>query len=470
MAGGVTTGGNTRGRRCGSEPARRVTPKALPCGRGIAAQEAPCGTAGPLGTSLEDGRNPGGERHPWSLRGHGRVGTCGDICGYNPHVYERVLARRLRTHHRNVLLLGPRQVGKSTLLASLEPDLVINLASLATFREYVTAPERLERELKAAAPAVRTVLIDEVQRVPALLDAVQAIVDALPGRFRFLLSGSSARKLRRGQANLLPGRVILDYLHPLLTCELGSDYDLDRVLAHGTLPGVYADRDDTARAETLRSYVDAYLREEVQAEALVRDIGGYARLLDLVAAASGRILNLHALSQEAGIGYETARRYLEVLEDTLILHRVPAWSGSERASLISHPKVLLFDVGVRNALLRRPLDRPLADERGLLLEHLVGLELLRRTGGLWPAARLFHFRTRHGAEVDYVIEVGRDLWAIEVKSSSSVDPRDLRGLAAFASRTDRTRRQIVVYLGTRRQQIDQVEAIPLPEFLAELPS
>ena len=384
-------------------------------------------------------------------------------------MYERVLRPRLVSHRRNVLLLGPRQVGKSTFLGALGPDLVINLASLSAFREYVSEPERLERELLAAPPGVRTVLIDEVQRVPALLNAVQAVVDARPDRFRFLLSGSSARKLRRGQANLLPGRVVSEYLHPLLARELGSDFVLDRALAHGTLPGIYADPDPEGRAQVLRSYVDAYLREEVQAEALVRDIGGYARLLDLVAAASGRILNLHALSQEAGIGYETARRYLEVLEDTLILFRIPAWSGTDRASLVGHPKVLLFDLGVRNATLRRPLDRPLDDERGLLLEHLVGLELRRRAGGLWPEARLFHFRTRHGAEVDYVLEVGQEAWGIEVKSSRTVSGRDTRGLAALAERSDRVRRRIIVYLGSRAQRLGEVEALPLPEFLADLP-
>lgn len=385
-------------------------------------------------------------------------------------MYERALRRLIEPNRRSLLLLGPRQVGKSTLLGSLKPDMTVNLASLAAFRDYVSAPERLERELLAAPPKVRTVFIDEVQRVPPLLDAVQAVVDQHPRRFRFLLSGSSARKLRRGHANLLPGRVVLHYLHPLLASELADEFDLGRVLAHGTLPGVYAEPDPAARAETLRSYVDAYLREEVQAEALVRDIGGYSRLLDLIAACSGRIINLHALSRDAAVGYETARRYLDVLEDTLVLFRVPAWSGSDRASLVAHPKVMLFDIGVRNALLRRPLDRVLDDERGLLLEHLVGLELRRRTGELWPEAALSHFRTRRGAEVDYILEAGGERWAIEVKASRLVDARDLRGLAAFAERTGRKARQMVVYLGSRRQQIDRVEAIPLEEFLHELPS
>jgi predicted AAA+ superfamily ATPase len=183
------------------------------------------------------------------------------------------------------------------------------------------------------------------------------------------------------------------------------------------------------------------------------------------------VINLHALSRDAAVSYETARRYLDVLDDTLILHRLPAWSGSDRTSVVMHPKLLFFDIGVRNALLRRPLDRAHDDERGLLLEHLVGLELRRREGTLWPEARVHHFRSRRGAEVDFVVAAGRELWAIEVKASARVDARDLKGLEAFADRAGRqVRRQIVVYLGARRQRLGAVEAVPLEEFLDELPA
>jgi predicted AAA+ superfamily ATPase len=385
-------------------------------------------------------------------------------------VFERLLRPILVHGGRSLLLLGPRQVGKSTLLASLEPDLSINLASPVTFRDYVTRPDRLEHELAAAPTSVRTVFIDEVQRVPPLLDAVQALLDARPRRFRFLLSGSSARKLRRGQANLLPGRIHLHQLHPLVAAELGTAFDVERVLAHGSLPGIYAEPDQRTRSGDLRGYADAYLREEIQAEALVRDIGGYARLLDLVAVSSGRVLNLNALCRDADIGYETARRYVEVLEDTLIVFRVPAWSGSDRASLVAHPRLFLFDIGVRNALLRRPLDRCLDDERGILLEHLVAQELHRRTGTLWPEMALYHYRTRHGAEVDFVVQVGRELWTVEVKASRQVNRTDLSGTASFAARVRRVHRKIVVFLGPRRQRLEDVEVLPLAVFLDELPA
>ena len=384
-------------------------------------------------------------------------------------MYSRSLAPILRSSQRSVLVLGPRQVGKSTLLGALEPDLVVNLADPAAFRDYVSQPERLARELAAAQPGTKTVFLDEVQRVPALLDVVQVLLDQRPQLFRFLLSGSSARKLRRGQANLLPGRIHVHYMHPLLTSELGSAFNLDRVLAHGSLPGIYSEVDEPTRALDLRSYVDTYLRAEIQAEALVRDVGGFSRLLDLAAAASGRILNLHSLCKDAGIAYQTARRYVDILEDTLVAFRVPAWSGSDRSSLVRHGKLFLFDLGVRNALLRRPLDKPLEDERGLLLEHLVAYELHRRLGSLWPEAALYHYRTRHGAEVDFVLEVGRELWGIEVKASRRVDRSFLRGLNSLSQRTDRLKRRVVVYLGARRQRIDEVEVLPFEEFVGLLP-
>ncbi|MDE2660408.1 MAG: ATP-binding protein [Acidobacteriota bacterium] len=384
-------------------------------------------------------------------------------------MYERSLARLLRRTGRNALVLGPRQVGKSTLLASLRPDSTINFASPRVFRDYVGHPDRLERELDAAPGSTRTVFLDEVQRIPELLDAVQVIIDREPSRFRFLLSGSSARQLRRGQANLLPGRVQVHRLHPLTIRELGADFDLDRVLAHGTLPGIYRELNPEVRASDLRSYTDSYLREEVQAEALVRNVGGFSRLLDLVATASGRILNVHNLSQDAGLGYETARRYLEVLEDTLIAFRVPAWSGSDRANLIRHGKLFLFDLGVRNALLRRPLDRPLDDERGLLLEHLVAVEIYRRLGSFWPEATLHHYRTRHGVEVDFVLSFGRETWGIEVKSGRRVHTSMLRGLKGLAYRNPQVTRKILVFLGPRPQVVDGVEVLPFTDFLDLLP-
>lgn len=382
---------------------------------------------------------------------------------------ERCLTPHLRKSRRSLLLLGPRQVGKTTLLASLEPDRSLNLANPATFREFVARPERLEQEL-AAAPEVRTVLLDEVQRVPALLDVVQILLDREPNRWRFLLSGSSARKLRRGEANLLPGRIHVHHLHPLLATELGSAFDLDAVLAHGSLPGIVTETDPELRAADLRAYTDLYLREEIQAEAIVRDLGGYARLLDLVAAASGNILNLQRIAKEVGLAYETARRYVQILEDTLLVFRIPAWRKSERGRLLAHPRLYLFDLGVRNALLRRPLDRPLEDERGLLLEHLVACELHRRKGTLWPQLDVHYFREQAGTEVDFMITAGSETWAVEVKSSRNPTRSMAASLRRIGDYIPGVTRRILVHTGPRALALGEVEALPLAQFLAELPT
>jgi predicted AAA+ superfamily ATPase len=384
-------------------------------------------------------------------------------------MYERLLASILVQGKKSLLLLGPRQVGKSTLLRSLAPDFSLNFAEPRTFREYVSRPERLGEELAAADSKVKTVLLDEVQRVPAILDMVQYLSDERPGRFRFLLSGSSARKLKRGHANLLPGRIHVHYLHPLLARELGGEFDLERAMAHGTLPGMYSESDSDERSRDLVSYADTYLREEIQAEALVRDVGAYGRMLELAAASSGRILNLNALCREAGIRYETTRRYMDVLQETLIAFPIPAWSGADRASLVAHPKIFLFDLGVRNALLRRPLDRPLEDEKGLLFEHLVAYELHRRLGTYWPEAKVTHFRNRHGSEVDFVLEIGRETWGIEVKAGRDSEGFKVSGFTALMERVPKLKRRIVVFLGKRKQARAGVEFLPFADFQNELP-
>lgn len=206
----------------------------------------------------------------------------------------------------------------------------------------------------------------------------------------------------------------MHHLHPLLIHELGRDFDLDRVLAHGTLPGIYAESDPEVRAADPRAYTDIYLREEIQAEALVRNVGGYARLLEHVAVASGRILNI-------------------------------------------------------NALLHRHLDRPQVDEREVLLEQLVAHELYRRLGTLWPEMKLHHYPTRHGLEVDFVLEIQGEIWGLEVKASRDVSDRALSTLKAFADRVPGVKRQVVVFLGERKQKRDSVEVLPLRKFLDELP-
>lgn len=241
---------------------------------------------------------------------------------------ERWVADRIAKSRTNVLVLGPRQVGKSTLCRSLEPALYVDLSDEREFLDFAKDPARLRREVTALAkPAL--VVIDEVQRVPSLLNTVQSLVDRTPRGLRFILTGSSARKLRRGGANLLPGRIILEHLDPLNGLEVGADLDLDRGLRLGMLPGIYWGDDEAA--EILGTYAEVYLRQEIQAEGIARDLGSYARFLDVMAIASGQWLNYSKLSSDTEIPKETIRRFVQILDDTLLAFRIPAFvPGSRR--------------------------------------------------------------------------------------------------------------------------------------------
>lgn len=255
---------------------------------------------------------------------------------------------------RSVLLLGPRQTGKSTLVRAVLPTeaLVIDLLHTEEFLRYARDPSLFRREVlhhisRGGAP---TVFVDEVQRVPALLDEVHALIEATPARF--ILTGSNARKLKRGAANLLAGRVSVRHLHPLTLDELGDAADLETLLRFGSLPPVsQIARDDPAAAsEILRAYALTYLQEEMQAEAIVRQLGAFARFLDVAAAQSGELVNFSAVGRDAGLATRTVQSYYEVMEDTLLGFRLPAWQRSPRARLVAHPRFHLFDLGVANAL------------------------------------------------------------------------------------------------------------------------
>jgi len=386
------------------------------------------------------------------------------------YVRARWVAERIAKSRTSVLLLGPRQVGKSTLCRTLQPILYVDLADEREFLSFAKDPARLRREVASVAtPAL--VVIDEVQRVPSLLNTVQSLVDRAPRGLRFILTGSSARKLRRGGANLLPGRIILEYLDPLSALEVGSDFDLDRGLQLGMLPGIYLGDDEAA--EILGTYAEVYLREEIQAEGVARDIGSYARFLDVMAIASGQWLNYTKLSSDTEIPKETIRRFVQLLDDTLLAFRLPAFVPRVATSrrVLQRERVFLFDVGVRNALLglhRRPLS---PDQVGPVFEQWVILQILYLNRALRKGWRFSSYRSEGGAEVDLVIEAERELIGIEVKAGRNVSPLDTRGLMSLGELVGRRRpfKKWILYRGERRQRFDNgVEAWPVIEGLAAL--
>lgn len=380
----------------------------------------------------------------------------------------RRLQPALAESTRSVLLLGPRQTGKSTLMATLAPDLSLNLAHEPTYLEFARNPAELEERL-AADPAGKTpftVLLDEVQRLPSLLNTVQVLLDRPDNRLRFLLTGSSARKLRRGNANLLPGRIHTYRLGPLTSAECGYALDTKEVLATGTLPGILSDPDSADRRKTLRSYAATYLKEEIQAESLTRNLEGFARFLHVAGEWCGHHLDLSKIAAAAQVTRQSVARYMEILEDTLLVHRVEPFANKGARRLVQHPKFYFFDGGVRNGLLGS-FETP-ADRVGAMFEHLVFSQLVAGCAAIDEDRRISSYRTGHGSEVDFIVERGGDLWALEVKASRNVGPGDLRGLRAFAEWYGKPHVAMVLYLGSTRRRINDVDVLPWQEGLREM--
>jgi len=389
-------------------------------------------------------------------------------------VLDRIVQKRIAGLKKSVLLLGARQTGKSTLMRALNPRLVINLADESSYLQHAKDADLIGREVRALRqPSV--ILVDEVQRVPSILNTIQALIDENKGH-RFLLTGSSARKLKRGGANLLPGRVLLEHLDPLTYWELGEHFSLERVLQVGSLPGVYLDRE--TGTETLDSYASLYLREEIQAEAVVRDLGSYARFLDLAAHASGQWVNYSKLASDAEIPKETIRRYYQILEDTLLGFRIPPFTTTRTVRRTSQrDRFLLFDPGVQNALLHRHR-APNVSEQGSLFEQWLLLQVLFYARAHRLPWRLSAYRTDSGVEVDFVLEAASRLLAVECKLGRTIHSGATHGLRSFLNLPSHKKqtlghaRGFLVFQGERRQRLSGakeplIEAVPYREFLDE---
>ncbi len=359
-------------------------------------------------------------------------------------------------------LFGPRGTGKSTWLQRTYPDaLRIDLLAPEVLRTYVARPERL-RELLAAHPECQVVVIDEVQRAPALLDVVHEQIEARKGARRFVLTGSSARKLKRAGVNLLAGRAIRTVLHPFMAAELGTTFDLERALSCGLVPLVW-DADEPDR--TVQGYLSLYVREEVQAEGLVRDLGGFARFVEAVSFSQASPLNLANVARECDVSRKTSEGYLTVLEDLLLAFQVPIFTRRAKRHLQAHPKFFWFDTGVyRSARPAGPLDRP-EEIGGIALEGLVAQHLRAWIDYSRNDCTLHYWRTKSGNEVDFVVYGRGGFWAIEVKNTRRVQTADLRGLRAFGSDYP-TARLGLVYRGAERLLVDGVACVPAAEFLA----
>lgn len=364
------------------------------------------------------------------------------------------------------MLFGPRGTGKSTWLRQAYPAqaLTIDLLDAGTFRDYLSRPERL-REVLEGHPDARQVIIDEIQRVPALLDVIHQLIEATRRRpLQFILTGSSARKLKRSGVNLLAGRLLMRTIHPFMAAELGDAFRLEPALRLGMLPLVRGAGDSE---ETLRAYASLYLREEVQAEGLVRHIGSFSRFLDTISFSHGAVLNTSAVARECRVGRKTVEGFLEVLEDLLLGFRLPVFTRRARRHLVSHEKFYLVDAGVYRALRPRgPLDS--AEEiGGAALEGLVAQHLRAWMAYSPGDHRLSYWRTKSGAEVDFVVYGSTGFWAVEVTRASAISGRDVAALLAFREDYPQAR-ALLLHGGRDRMNIRGVSCIPCGEFLRRL--
>lgn len=340
--------------------------------------------------------------------------------------------------NRSAFLFGPRGSGKTWLCREFQKTqpatLEIDLLGHELYRRYISEPGAFREDVLGALPkkGLLSVFVDEIQRLPELLNEVHWLLESYPGRVRFLLTGSSARKLKRGGANLLAGRALVLHLHPL--CSDEGPFDLNKTLRFGSLPGMCAVTDPAAR---LSSYVGVYLKEEIQQEALVRKVESYFRFLDVAAQMNGEPINFASVARDVGVETKTAQEFVSILVDTLVAFRVEPWTWSVRKQLRHSPKIYFFDCGVLNAV-RGDLHagiRPSSYGYGKLFETFVVQEFHRWNDYAQTRYRFFYWRTNIGTEVDLVLSRGladRPV-AVEIKSATSPGEKDVVGLKAFKS-------------------------------------
>jgi predicted AAA+ superfamily ATPase len=372
-------------------------------------------------------------------------------------IFKRALDLRLPPR-ASAFLWGPRRVGKSFYVRQTFPDApLVDLLRSDVYHDYASRPALLRERFASRRRGL--VVIDEVQKIPALLDEVHWLIENTS--LSFLLTGSSARKLRRGHANLLAGRAWRRHLLPLSWREVG-EFELERGLRTGFLPPHFLSEQPL---EELRAYVGDYLREEVASEALTRNIPAFAEFLRVAALTSSELLNYTNVARETGVSTKVVRTYFEILEDTWLGFRLPPWRRSRQRRLIETEKFYLFDVGVAGFLARRE-PRLGSAEFGKAFEHYVLMELKAYQAYRKPELELAFWRTASGQEVDFVL--GEMDVAVEVKGSRRVHDGDLRGLRTLAEE-GRVRRRVVVCLEERpRRLADRIEVLPWREFLERL--
>jgi len=385
---------------------------------------------------------------------------------YIPRLLEQPIKHAL-VRGKSVMLLGARQTGKTTLINHLHPDLTISFIKPVVRLRYEKNPSTLTGEIEAFVEGkekLPIICIDEVQKVPDILDVIQDLIDRKVAQF--ILTGSSARKLRLGtKVNLLPGRVVVFKCDPLTLKELvDTKINLPDLLLQGSLPGIITTETPADKQLDLSSYVTTYLEQEVRAEALVRQLGTFAQFLTLAASEAGNIININKLSQEIGISNATISSYYQILEDCLIIERIePFIQTKMRRKLTKTPKYLFFDLGIRRVCGDEGTKLPIK-QMGLLFEQWVGLELIRMARLTIEPIKIHFWRDPDGPEIDWVIKTEEELVPIEVKWTAQPTRQDIKHILLFMKEYPNANKGYVVCQTPQKIKLaDNIYALPWQE-------
>jgi predicted AAA+ superfamily ATPase len=364
--------------------------------------------------------------------------------------------------NKSFFLFGPRGTGKTTWVKSQFPKAIyLDLLEAELFNELLSNPGRLENLIPNNFND--WIIIDEIQRVPDLLHEVHREIEKY--RYKFILTGSSARKLKRKGPDLLGGRALTYYMHPLTSKELADDFNLQKSLQYGHLPSVFAEPDPK---KYLESYLQTYLKEEIQQEGLTRNLSAFARFLETASFSQGSVLNVSEIAREAAIERKVVENYFSILEDLLIGYRIPVFTKRSKRRLVAHTKFYFFDVGVYRAIRPMgPLDQPEMAE-GISFETLFFQELLAVNDYFHLRNRLYYYRTAIGAEVDFVAYGEKGIFAFEVKRTKKVSRSAVTGLKIFLKDYPNARCYFI-YGGSREEKEGSISIIPMEKMLKKLP-
>lgn len=366
-------------------------------------------------------------------------------------------------NNKSFFLFGPRGTGKTTWIKSIFSEAVyFDLLKFDLYNDLLARPGRLENLIPQGFQ--NWIILDEIQRIPELLNEVHRLIETF--HYKFILTGSSARTLRKKGVNLLAGRALTYKMYPLTAVELGDSFCLKKSLAWGHLPSIFSEKTPNL---FLRAYVQTYLREEILQEGLTRNLGSFSRFLETASFSQGSVLNISEIARESGIERMRVTNYFSILEDLLLASLLPVFTRRAKRRMISHPKFYFFDVGIFRTLRPMgPLDSP-QEAEGPALETLCFQELSAINDYYNYEYNLYYWRTSNGVEVDFILYGPKGLLAFEIKRSSRISKKDLNGLKSFANDYPEAK-LYMLYGGSRQEYVNNISILPVEKGLKELPS